>query len=313
MSSGGRIGHDAPYMPRGCDMRWFSSEEICEILARFEKVIIVGDSMMRHVIGSLNVLIRKDLGYGAVTDWNFSSEERKECFCNYQFNVKACSIQGIFKTADVIKNDPSSLSCPADTVDVMIEQMIRFPIAPEELTRLRDLLPSSKPSRPYAFIYGHGLWNNLDLQATLDWLDLILDTTVSAAPWLQTDYPSSQSVDNIRNVASKRSGNQEGALKGFSWPGKRLNGFWPRLFLTPNAAGKEKPDEWLVTQGNKALTIFEESVKEEAARRGVEHLGTYNMSIQSNKFDGVHVDLKGNLIKAMMVLNWLNMLEVENF
>lgn len=26
-----------------------------------------------------------------------------------------------------------------------------------------------------------------------------------------------------------------------------------------------------------------------------------------------HVDLKGNLIKAMMVLNWLNMLEVEEF
>lgn len=76
MSSGGRIGHDAPYMPRGCDMRWFSTEEICEILSRFEKVIILGDSMMRHVIGSINVLIRKDLGYGAVTDWNFSPEER---------------------------------------------------------------------------------------------------------------------------------------------------------------------------------------------------------------------------------------------
>lgn len=26
-----------------------------------------------------------------------------------------------------------------------------------------------------------------------------------------------------------------------------------------------------------------------------------------------HVDLKGNLIKAMMVLNWLNLLEVESF
>jgi hypothetical protein len=76
MSSGGRIGNDAPYMPRGCDMRWFSTEEVCEILSRFEKVIIIGDSMMRHVIGSINVLIRKDLGYGAVTDWNFSPEER---------------------------------------------------------------------------------------------------------------------------------------------------------------------------------------------------------------------------------------------
>ena len=76
MSGGGRIGFDAPYMPRGCDMRWFTTEEICEILSRFEKVIIVGDSMMRHVIGSINVLIRRDLGYGAVTDWNFSPEER---------------------------------------------------------------------------------------------------------------------------------------------------------------------------------------------------------------------------------------------
>ena len=26
-----------------------------------------------------------------------------------------------------------------------------------------------------------------------------------------------------------------------------------------------------------------------------------------------HVDLKGNLVKAMMVMNWLNMLDVENF
>lgn len=76
MSSGGRIGHDAPYMPRGCDMRWFTTKEVCEILGRFEKVVFAGDSMMRHVIGSLNVLLRKDLGFGAVTDWNFSDEER---------------------------------------------------------------------------------------------------------------------------------------------------------------------------------------------------------------------------------------------
>ncbi len=44
---------------------------------------------------------------------------RRDCFCNYQFNVKACSVQGIFKTADVVKNDPSSLECDAETVDVM--------------------------------------------------------------------------------------------------------------------------------------------------------------------------------------------------
>ena len=46
---------------------------------------------------------------------------RRECFCNYQFNVKACSVQGIYKTSDVVKNDPSSLACTPGTVDVMSE------------------------------------------------------------------------------------------------------------------------------------------------------------------------------------------------
>ncbi|KAL8675224.1 MAG: hypothetical protein Q9168_000344 [Polycauliona sp. 1 TL-2023] len=303
MSSGGRIGHDAPYMPRGCDMRWFSTEEICEIFSRFEKVVILGDSMMRHVVGSLNVLLRKDLGYGAVTDWNFSPEERQDCFCNYQFNVKACSVQGIFKTGDVVKNDPESLACPANTIDVIIEQMIRFPIPSDELERFRALLPPKKPTRPYAFVFGHGLWNDLDLQATLDWLDTIRDVSIQQAPWLGS--PSQPIVSHARSRGKPVAATGEHKKQG--------SGFWPRLFLTPNAAGKEKPDEWLVSQGNKALMIFEEAVGEEVKRKGIEHLGTWNMSIQSNKFDGVHLDLRGNLVKAMMVMNWLNMLEVENF
>lgn len=76
MSGGGRVGFDSPYMPLGCDMRWFTSEEVCEILGRFDRVLIIGDSMLRHMIGSINILVRKDIGYGAVTDWNFSAKER---------------------------------------------------------------------------------------------------------------------------------------------------------------------------------------------------------------------------------------------
>jgi len=57
-------------------MRWYTTEEVCEILGRFEKIIVLGDSMMRHVVGAMNVILRKDLGYGAVTGWNFDDEER---------------------------------------------------------------------------------------------------------------------------------------------------------------------------------------------------------------------------------------------
>ncbi|EKD12010.1 uncharacterized protein L3040_005884 [Drepanopeziza brunnea f. sp. 'multigermtubi'] len=268
MSGGGRIGYDAPYMPRGCDMRWFSTEEVCEILGRFEKVVLVGDSMLRHITGSLNVLVRKDLGYGAVTDWNFSLQERRECFCNEQFDVKACSVQGIYKTADVMANDPASISCP-NNINVIMEQIVKYPIPEDEIRRLKEDV-TTFGKKPIAVILGHGLWSNLDLQMSVRWLDGVIGA--------------------IRDI---------------------LGSEWTGLFITPNAAGKEKPDDWIVTQGNKALMLFEEAVGMLAKERGLDHLGTWNMSIQSNKYDGVHLDMKGNLVKAMMVLNWLNMIKAE--
>jgi len=135
----------------------------------------------------------------------------------------------------------------------------------DEINRLKISVGDSM--LPKAFVFGHGLWSDLDLKKTVDWLDTVMATIISTT--------------------------------GSDWKG---------LFVTPNAAGKEKPDEWIVSQGNKALMLYEEAVKIEAGKRGIEHLGTWNMSIQSRKYDGVHLDMKGNLVKAMMIINWLNLL-----
>ncbi|OAP60614.1 hypothetical protein AYL99_05616 [Fonsecaea erecta] len=285
-SGGGRIGFDRPFIPLACDMRWFTTEEVCEIFSRFERVIVVGDSMMRHVVGALNVLLRKDLGYGAVTNWNFNEQELQDCFCNHQMDVKSCSVQGIFSTSSVQEHDPSSLACPPDTpIDLVIEMMLRFPLDSGEVQRYRDLLSPTKPAKPYAFIFGHGLWNDLDLGATLNWLDGILEHTLLQAPYLSSSAAATPTQRHAHSI-------------------------WPRLFITPNAAGIRKPDQWLVSQGDKALMIFEEGVRVEVARRGVEAMGTWNMSVQAEKYDGVHLDLKGNLVKAMGVVNWLNLVDV---
>jgi hypothetical protein len=197
-------------------------------------------------------------------------------------DVKACSVQGIFSTSSVLDHDPESFACPSERpVDLVIEMMLRFPLDNEELSRYKALLSTSKPAKPYAFIFGHGLWNDLDIQATLNWLDGILDQTLMQAPYLAT-------VDQ-----------------------RHAHSIWPRLFIPPNAAGILKPDQWLVSQGDKALMTFEESMRIEAAERGVETMGTWNMSVQASKYDGVHLDLKGNLIKAMGVVNWLSMVDVN--
>ena len=199
-------------------------------------------------------------------------------------DVKSCSLQGIFSTADVMKNDPESFACPIEhPVELVIEMMLRFPLVHDELIRYKSLLSFTKPKKPYAFIFGHGLWNDLDIRATLNWIDGILETTLQRAPYL---HPADKHNRHL---------------------------IWPRLFVTPNAAGILKPNEWLVSQGDKALMTFEESVRVEVAKRGVETMGTWNMSIQASKYDGVHLDLKGNLIKAMGVINWLNMIDVDGW
>lgn len=76
MSSGGRTGIDQPYVPLGCSMRWYKTNEICDILGRFDKVLMVGDSMIAHVVGAMNVLIREDLGYGAMNGWDLNETEK---------------------------------------------------------------------------------------------------------------------------------------------------------------------------------------------------------------------------------------------
>ena len=187
--------------------------------------------------------------------------------------------RGFIRTSDVRMHDPGSIKCEGgQEVDVVIELMLRFPLDGIEVARFQELLDGQKPKRPYAFVYGHGLWNDLDLQATVNWVDGVNRAAVEKARYL----------------------GEEGGL-------------WPRLMVTPNAAGIRKPDQWLLSQGDKAIRIFELAVKEQVEKRAMEHLGTWNMSVQSETYDGVHLDLRGNLIKAMGVLNWLAMVDVEEW
>lgn len=309
-SSGGRIGFDTPYMPLSCDMRWFTTAETCAILSRFHKVIFVGDSMMRHVVGAMNVVLRQDLGYGAVTGWNFGQEEMEQCFCTHQMDVKACSVQGIYSTQDVLVHDPESFACAKRTiknkdgrvevvsdVDLEIEVMLKYPLDPSELERLKALFPEQKPERPVAFVFGHGLWNDLDIQATVNWIRGVLDAIYEKAEYLR---PENLPVETVEG---------EGDL-----PMAHV------LFMTPSAAGVLKDDRFILTQGDKALQVFESSLHTLIHRRdemfhgkGMEHMGTWNMSIQMDKWDGVHLNLRGNLLKAMGVINWLSGIKAENW
>ncbi|KAK9378597.1 uncharacterized protein V2V93DRAFT_375328 [Kockiozyma suomiensis] len=267
MSDGGRVGVDAPYMPRGCDMRWYDRGEICDILSRYDKVLFIGDSMMRHAVGALHVLLREDLGFGGVTQWNFRLDEKEACFCDGQFDTLKCGVQGIFNSDDVAKFDLQSLKCDARKLNVQNHVMTTYPPSSAELAGLGDAIAQQGSQRPVAFIYGQGHHNDLDVQATSGW------------------------ITSIQRTISERMKRGVGRAQ---------------LFVTPGASGPQMIDRDLIKHGIKALQVFEVGMRAIGHTKDLDVLGTWNATVQSTLIDGKHSGIKGNLLKIMMVLNWLD-------
>lgn len=271
LTNGGRFGFDQPFKPLGCDMRWYTTEEICDILSSFERVALLGDSMIRHLFAAMNVMLRQDLGYGAVSSWSFNDEEKELCFCNNQVNVKSCSWQTVGDLDAIRENDPLSLKCGPE-VHAFQGVIVRYPITDDELKQLKEDLRPLGTGKPTALVYGHGLWNSLDIDSTLDWIDQIEEMIHFNLPHMF---------------------DEDGELT--------------RLFVAPPACGILKEDEWIPTQGNKRIMEFEYAMKDLLPYLDIDVLGTWNSTIQASSYDGSHQDLRANLLKAQMVLNWLDM------
>ena len=190
-------------------------------------------------------------------------------------------MQGIYKTADVMAHDSGSVSCanPVNVISEFCFGLLFILLTPAVEQIVRFPIPKDELER----LKGSVASSSNKVEAIVFghglWSNLELKKSLD---WFDA-------VLRVINDTNKKR--------------------WHGLFVTPNAAGKEKPDDWIVTQGNKALMLFEEAIAIEAGKRGIEHLGTWNMSIQSNKYDGVHLDMKGNLVKTMMLMNWLNLIE----
>lgn len=93
MSEGGRHGFDAPYASKGesnaisnnnrnwlmhhqdCAFKWFSTEEICMILERFDTVVFIGDTMLRNIYGAFNILLRQNQALGAISQWEMNDRD----------------------------------------------------------------------------------------------------------------------------------------------------------------------------------------------------------------------------------------------
>jgi hypothetical protein len=107
MTGGGRHGFDALFSPKGilhlkayhpktnhelagCQYRWYTTEEICMILERFDAIIFVGDRTLQNIYSAFNILLRENMALGALKQWDMAESDMKACRCDNQYINQEC-------------------------------------------------------------------------------------------------------------------------------------------------------------------------------------------------------------------------------
>lgn len=267
-------------------MRWYTLVEVCEIFSRYDRVLFIGDSLMRHIVEGVYVYLRADIGLGAIADWAVEAEPKtgidsvQDCMCGVQTGTRACSDAVIEDSEWLIGNATaagvSPLICPlgVDGGPGLKMRYIRsaaHPASEEELQQITAAAASISVSsnvqrKPVAAVLHSTFWNNVNVEETSRWVEQVVSALIAA--------------------------------NGNSKP--------PVLFVTANAGGLTKSARYIESQGNQALANFEREIQPRMEQRRVDVLGCFNMSLQATSSDGTHANFEGNLLKAMSVFNWLD-------
>lgn len=163
------------------------------------------------------------------------------------------------------------------------------PPSKENLTHIMDKVRDDRASGNIrsVFIIGQGIWNGFDVSRTKHYLRVIEGAIADPE-----HFPTEPTQDDLPEHQ----------------PNFFDNNQHPRLFIPPVAGTVHKP-QWKLEKKkhhNIALMKFERKMRPWAEQRGWDQLGMFNTSVQSEGLaDGTHANLETNLIKAMMVLNWL--------
>lgn len=92
LASGRRAGADAPFVAGGCAPRWYGPRAACRLLVeRDVSILLIGDSLTRHVSQSLFAVLAGNVARGAMAWWRIeSAADRAGCSCAGAYTEKVC-------------------------------------------------------------------------------------------------------------------------------------------------------------------------------------------------------------------------------
>ncbi|KAJ9661243.1 hypothetical protein H2201_006602 [Coniosporium apollinis] len=249
----------------GCHYRWYTTEEICMTLDRFDGVVFIGDDMLHHIYAAFNILLREDLALGGLEHWRMSGEELRSCRCDNQFIRAGCKSSMVGSSEEVKKHNAGSGHGSLYACDSKFSALTSaVGNSNSHAGTPHFFLPISTSSAPAA-----ARKSLQDLLATHP-------TSYKPIPIIHSLGPSSVSWSTAAD-----SMDEWVALADAS----RRN--TPMLWVGPTAAGHLLPPDRIMGQGNNALWHYSVQTGKEAAKRGVEVLGMWNLTLQASSWDGV--------------------------
>ena len=75
-----------PFHPSGCAYHWFNVPEQCNILSRFARVEVIGDSISRHLYQIMVMLATPDYAHGALNKNSSNPQVYTSCACDGQLS-----------------------------------------------------------------------------------------------------------------------------------------------------------------------------------------------------------------------------------
>ncbi|KAL9059878.1 MAG: hypothetical protein Q9162_000948 [Coniocarpon cinnabarinum] len=270
-SGGGRHGFDMPYTPIGCHYKWYTPSEICMILSRFDGLVFVGDDLIAHIYTAFNILLRRDLALGALQAWKMTPEQRHACRCDAQYTNPTCAEFFVTSNDDVATAD--------------VEPTLRSPYACNRVPHFYLRIAGSPAPEEEKQRFQELL--DKDKQS---WKPVAIVHSLGLSTGMQWPQ-ATDSMDEWLTIADNSGRNS------------------PFLWVGPNAAGHMKPPAKIMQEGNNALWHYSVEMGKEAQRRGVESLELLNATVQADSYDGGNYGERVSLVEAMMVINWLALLE----
>ncbi len=91
------VQHLSFFTPHLCNFRWFTSDQLCRVLSSFASLQWEGDSLVRHTVQALLMLLTDDVQYGGFPRGSASAAMLQLCRCDGAFSeAKSCRIENTF-------------------------------------------------------------------------------------------------------------------------------------------------------------------------------------------------------------------------